>query len=195
MSVVLLTGCNLKDDSSESKKNNDNKNVSIESEESSDTIKKKIQSGENAMTYEPHSEGTIIDNRVVDERYDNVKKEYLTYDSYDPNTISFEYDNGFASSSPLQDEKPVNEKQYVSILRGYTYFREIGSIDISYEEAIEKAKKLLPDDIVEVRKIEDTDFSIEYIFYESSKGNFVVGFAGSHMGEDRVAGITYMKEL
>ena len=48
---------------------------------------------------------------------------------------------------------------------------------IHVNQAIELVKKLLPEDIKQVDSTMDEEVNKEYIYYESSKGNFRVGLS------------------
>ena len=65
-------------------------------------------------------------------------------------------------------------------------------------------KKLLPDDIKQVNSTIDEEVDKEYIYYESSKGNFRVGLSYGYefndenievVNKNKVVGIDYSKEV
>lgn len=143
-----------------------------------------IQNIENHIPYIGEN-NSQIDNDIINERYENVKKEELTYD--------------------IQEYKKENSyDNYKNILRGFTYSSEINPINLTYDEAIELVKKVLPDDIKQVDLKVDEDINKEYIYYQSSKGNFRVGLCYVYefndenvqvVNKDRICGIDYSIEI
>lgn len=140
------------------------------------------QNIENHIPYIGENKGEI-DNDIINERYKNVKKEELTYD--------------------IQEYKKENSyDDYKNILCGFTYYSEINPCSLTYEQAIELIKKVLPDDIKQVDLTIDEYVNKEYIYYESSKGNFRVGLCYEYefndenvqvVNKDRICGIDYSK--
>jgi len=85
-----------------------------------------------------------------------------------------------------------------------TYASEVNPTNITYEDAINLAKSVLPDDIKEIRKKYDNSTTKTYIVCSSNQGNFVVGLAYDHQDTDNfipvsdkdiIIGIDYMKEI
>ena len=65
-------------------------------------------------------------------------------------------------------------------------------------------KKLLPEDIKQVDSTMDEEVNKEYIYYESSKGNFRVGLSYGYefndenidvVNKNKIVGIDYSKEI
>ncbi|MBP3931492.1 MAG: hypothetical protein J6D47_18250 [Peptostreptococcaceae bacterium] len=84
------------------------------------------------------------------------------------------------------------------------YYSEINPCSLTYEQAIELIKKVLPDDIKQIGLTIDEEVNKEYIYYESSKGNFRVGLCYEYelndenievVNKDRICGIDYSKEI
>ena len=146
-----------------------------------------------------------IDNNIINERYKNIKKEELSYD------IAYDYE--------VEDDGKINtgesdritevcyaagyDTNYRSILEGFTYYSEQNPVNLTYDEAIELVKKVLPDDIKQVDLRVDEELNKEYIYYESSKGNFMVGLCYGYEFNDenvevvnktKIVGIDYSKE-
>ena len=133
-----------------------------------------------------------IDNSIINERYENVKKD----DSKDneKEVITQVY---FADSIK-------NDINYKKILQGFSYASESNPCDLTYNQAIELVKKLLPDDIKQVNSTVDEEVDKEYIYYESSKGNFRVGLSYGYefndenievVNKNKIVGIDYSKEV
>lgn len=189
LTIFIITGCN-----------NNNVNVSNKPD-------KKIYIDENDIPYRKTSADAIdkrsVNNDVIDERYQTVDKNLLKYDLAKGDEYSFEYIDGFAVNSPLRDLKPINDKKYIPILLGYTYLSEVNSTNVSYNEAISMVKKVLPDDITEERVKESKEIPKKYIFFKSSKGNFVVGLnygrdmnkSMTEYNKDLIVGIHYLKQI
>ena len=75
---------------------------------------------------------------------------------------------------------------------------------IHVNQAIELVKKLLPEDIKQVDSTMDEEVNKEYIYYESSKGNFRVGLSYVYefndenievVNKNKIVGIDYSKEI
>lgn len=142
-----------------------------------------------------------IDNSIIDERYKNVKKEELSYNPIEKITKN---DNSEQITKIYYADSIKQDTFYKDVLQGFTYFSEINSINLTYDEAIELVKKVLPDDIEKVNFILDKEFNKEYIYYNSSQGNFRVGlcygeeFDNENLEEihtKSVVGIDYSKEI
>ncbi len=145
-----------------------------------------------------------VDNELIYKQYEKVNKNDLKYETVEDAELVFEHSTGLAIESPLQDLKPVNDKRYTDILLGYQYWTEENPTYMTYDEAIDMVKKVLPDDIVKEKVLEDTNNGFSNIFYKSSKGNFIVSF--KHPIEEETAysiktdnstviGISYYKEV
>ncbi|WP_455539266.1 hypothetical protein [Terrisporobacter sp.] len=150
---------------------------------------------ENHIPYIDQNSGEI-DNKTIDERYENVKKEELSYKK-ESNEKGVETEVFLADSIK-------NDTCYKEILRGFTYFSEMNPSDLTYNEAIELVKKVLPDDIKEVKSTIDKEVNKEYIYYKSSKGNFRVGLCYGYefnddnieeVNENKIVGIDYSREI
>lgn len=155
---------------------------------------------ENHIPYINEDNGEI-DNNIIDERYENVNKEEL---SYDPLVESSEDDNSEVKTQVYLADSIKNDTNYKSILLGFTYFLESNPSNLTYDEAIELVKKVLPDDIEKVNTVIDNEVNKEYIYYKSSKGNFRVGLCyGYKFNEENIEevdknliiGIDYSKEI
>ena len=155
---------------------------------------------ENHIPYINEDNGEI-DNNIIDERYENVNKEEL---SYDPLVESSEDDNSEVKTKVYIADSIKNDTNYKSILLGFTYFLESNPSNLTYDEAIELVKKVLPDDIEKVNTVIDDEANKEYIYYKSSKGNFRVGLCyGYKFNEENIeevdknliVGIDYSKEI
>lgn len=146
-----------------------------------------------------------IDNNIINERYENVKKEELSYD------IAYDYEVEADGKIKTDDSDRITEvylatgydTNYRSILEGFTYYSEQNPVDLTYDEAMELVKKVLPDDIKQVDLIVDEEVNKEYIYYESSKGNFMVGLCYAYefndenvevVNKSKIVGIDYRKE-
>lgn len=140
--------------------------------------------------------GGEIDNTTINERYENVKKEELSYEK-ETNEKGVEAEVFYADSIK-------NDTSYEAILRGFTYFSEMNPCDLTYDQAIQLVKKVLPDDIKQIDSTTDEEVNKEYIYYESSKGNFRVGLCYGYefndenveeINKDKIVGIDYSKEI
>lgn len=178
---MLSIGC-----SSNSKE--DKENVSVENVEDVEDI-------ENHIPYIDAHSGEI-DNCIINERYENVKKEELTYDKKESKK-GVEIELFYADSIK-------NDTSYEAILQGFTYFALTNPCDLTYDQAIELVKKILPDDIKQFDSKIDTEVDKEYIYYKSSKGNFRVGLCYGYefnddnvqvVNKDNIVGIDYSKEM
>ena len=172
--------------------NNEGENISTESLSTTEI--------ENHIPYINEDNGEI-DNNIIDERYENVNKEEL---SYDPLVESSEDDNSEVKTQVYLADSIKNDTNYKSILLGFTYFLESNPSNLTYDEAIELVKKVLPDDIEKVNTVIDDEANKEYIYYKSSKGNFRVGLCyGYKFNEENIeevdknliVGIDYSKEI
>lgn len=177
-------------------------NMGCSNKENDDKLS--IKNIENDIPYIDMYSGEI-DNNIINERYENVKKEELSYD------IAYDYeveDDGKINTGESDRITEVYlatgyDTNYRSILEGFTYYSEQNPVDLTYDEAIELVKKVLPDDIKQVDLRVDEELNKEYIYYESSKGNFMVGLCYGYEFNDenvevvnktKIVGIDYSKE-
>ena len=177
-------------------------NMGCSNKENDDNLS--IKNIENDIPYIDMYSGEI-DNNIINERYENVKKEELSYD------IAYDYeveDDGKINTGESDRITEVYlatgyDTNYRSILEGFTYYSEQNPVDLTYDEAIELVKKVLPDDIKQVDLRVDEELNKEYIYYESSKGNFMVGLCYGYEFNDenvevvnktKIVGIDYSKE-
>ena len=178
--AILSVGCSSKTE--ENKSNESVKNI------------------ENQIPYIDEKSGEI-DNSIINERYENVKKEEISYNSQEDDDT--ENEKQVTTEVHLADSIK-DDVYYKSILLGFTYFAESNPCDLTYEQAIELVRKVLPDDIKEVSSKIDEEVNKEYIYYESAKGNFRVGLSygyefdddnGQVVNKDKILGIDYSKEM
>ena len=146
-----------------------------------------------------------VDNGVIKKRYENVKKEELTYGIYNYSYYFYESEDELVCSLRLGEVPNIDDKKYWSILKDYTFACLVNSIETTYDEALSMAYKVLPDDIKEEREKfnnQDTDV-IRNVIYSSSKGNFILQLVHPKKQDEsgntvidynRVVGISYMKE-
>lgn len=96
------------------------------------------------------------------------------------------------------------DDEYNTILPEFTFESEVNPSNLSYEEAVELSKIVLPDDIEEVSETEhNSGYSAgrSMMYYKSSIGNFKVSFThpykkeGTILNKDKVVGISYMIEI
>ena len=178
--AILSVGCSSKTE--ENKSNESVKNI------------------ENQIPYIDEKSGEI-DNSIINERYENVKKEEISYNSQEDDDT--ENEKQVTTEVHLADSIK-DDVYYKSILLGFTYFAESNPCDLTYEQAIELVRKVLPDDIKEVSSKIDEEVNKEYIYYESSKGNFRVGLCYGYefndenvevVNKNKIVGIDYSKEI
>ena len=142
-----------------------------------------------------------IDNSIINERYKSVKKEDLTYDTKEDDSKDNEKEviTQIYSADSIKDD--IN---YKSILLGFSYASESNPCDLTYNQAIELVKKVLPDDVKQVDSTMDEEVNKEYIYYESSIGNFRVGLCYGYefndentevVNKNKIVGIDYSKEI
>ena len=178
--AILSVGCSSKTE--ENKSNESVKNI------------------ENQIPYIDEKSGEI-DNSIINERYENVKKEEISYNSQEDDDT--ENEKQVTTEVHLADSIK-DDVYYKSILLGFTYFAESNPCDLTYEQAIELVRKVLPDDIKEVSSKIDEEVNKEYIYYESAKGNFRVGLCYGYefndenvevVNKNKIVGIDYSKEI
>jgi hypothetical protein len=147
----------------------------------------------------------VVDNDEVQRRYNDVDKKSLTYNTtMDTSKYYFyEYENGLAYYRGVHNDlKPLNDKKYASILKGYEYVDITEGID--YEKALDLVLKVLPDDIV-LTRTKDFDNEAKFNFYSSSRGNFIVRLEYKKLydlecisigtDKDKISNISYFKEI
>lgn len=183
ITLTLIIGCDKKEIEEE-----------YSSYQSSQRIEK-LSFEENDIPYIKDEYGDI-DNLEILERYDNVNKKNLKYEFARDYSVEEKSDTITVIKSALDDLDPTSNKKYGDILLGYTYSQEVNPILATYDEAIEMIYKLLPDDIKEEKIIEDNELNKKYIYYTSSKDNFIVGLSyGGDINKNNVIGIHYLKEI
>lgn len=155
---------------------------------------------ENHIPYKDKNDDEI-DNSIINERYESVKKEDLTYNTKEDDSKDNEKEviTQIYSADSIKDD--IN---YKSILLGFSYASESNPCDLTYNQAIELVKKVLPDDVKQVDSRMDEEVNKEYIYYESSKGNFRVGLCYGYefndenievVNKNKIVGIDYSKEI
>lgn len=199
---LLFVGCS---------NTNNNQNTKVESTQEQNQSNKSSSDDEN-IDIEHHIPYANLDNgevdeEVINERYRNVNKDELRYDTIEPEMdakIAEHNANPNNLTKIYKAEDPNEEESYKSILEGYSYNSEGNSFEFTYDEAIELVKTVLPDDIEEVRYILNNENNTEYKYYISSKGNFRVElrYLGSITDKDineihkySVSSISYCKEF
>lgn len=177
-------------------------NIGCSNKENDDKLS--IKNIENDIPYIDMYSGEI-DNNIINARYENVKKEELSYD------IAYDYEVEADGKINTGESDRITEvylakgydTNYRSILEGFTYYSEQNPVNLTYDEAIELVKKVLPDDIKQVDLRVDEELNKEYIYYESSKGNFMVGLCYGYefndenievVNKSKIVGIDYSKE-
>ena len=143
----------------------------------------------------------VSDTATELRRYENVKKEDLTYDTEKDDSKDNEKE---VITEVYSADSIKNDINYKKILQGFSYASESNPCDLTYNQAIELVKKLLPDDIKQVNSTVDEEVDKEYIYYESSKGNFRVGLSYGYefndenidvVNKNKIVGIDYSKEI
>lgn len=160
-------------------------------------------SAENIENHIPYidKDNDEIDNSIINERYKSVKKEDLTYDTIEDDSKDNEKEviTQIYSADSIKDD--INYKR---ILLGFSYASESNPCDLTYNQAIELVKKVLPDDVKQVDSTMDEEVNKEYIYYESSIGNFRVGLCYGYefndentevVNKNKIVGIDYSKEI
>ncbi|WP_461613891.1 hypothetical protein [Clostridium sp. Marseille-QA1073] len=149
--------------------------------------------------FESYTKNETVNDKIS-KRYEEVKKETLSYEIESSDYHYYETKNSFVSSEAGLPN--VDNKKYGQILSEYMYAAEVNPTKVSYNDAIKLAYKVLPDDIKEQRTKYDETVKKTYIVYSSSQGNFVLGLCHRYMvdesgTEDKniVVGIDYMKEI
>ena len=208
LASILSVGCS----NGSTKNNSEKSNIESTVEDENTVDESNMAEIENNIPYMKNENGEIdemlIDNSIIEKRYENVKKEKLTYDR-----VQYNYE-GEKSTEAEADEREVitkiyptdaikNDVNYKSILNGFSYACEVNPCDITYDEALELVKKVLPDDIEKVKSVIDDEFNKEYIYYKSEKGNFRVGLSygyamtdeGEKVDKNPIVGIDYSREM
>ena len=141
--------------------------------------------------------GSISEENKPNERYENVKKEDLTYDTEKDDSKDNEKEVITEVYSADSIKNDINYKRF------YKDFHMLQKA-IHVNQAIELVKKLLPEDIKQVDSTMDEEVNKEYIYYESSKGNFRVGLSYGYefndenidvVNKNKIVGIDYSKEI
>lgn len=194
----LLVGCN---------DINNNKSTNVEPLQEQQELNKTDLHDKDIENHTPYIDNYSgeIDVAIINERYNNVNKEELTYDAIDIESIIEEHnDNPDNITKIYFVEDPNGDASYRSILEGYSYKSEGNVFNFTYDEAIELAKKVLPDDIEKVDSVLNKEHNAEYIYYKSSKGNFRVNLfyindisdkSIDEIHKGHIDGITYSKEF
>lgn len=167
-------------------------------------VKEEIVFDENQRPYDKYGEEVKSNDEVL-KSYEIISKKDLKY-KHDENisTYLFEFKKGIAQMNPMQTEEPLNDKKYKEVLQAFSFASEVNPISVTYDQAIELAKKVLPDDI---KKESETDYigkedvGTGIIHYTSSHGDFIVNLAygfgedGITYDKNNVVGITYLKQV
>lgn len=144
-----------------------------------------------------------INNKIA-EKYMNVNKDTLNYDTYPGQYYFYETYDGFVTTDLMSKFPNFDDKRYGETLYEYTYAPEDNPSSMNYEDAIKLVYSVLPDDIKEERTIYNKALQKTYIVYSSSQGNFVVGLTHSVVvntngtpteNRDTIVGIDYLKEI
>lgn len=195
----------------------DNKNKQVEeflgddSEYASLVIKPKTvvqeKDDSNKSTFYNENFIELEDSSKIFAMYDGLdeNKYRLTYDYIDNGNYYYEYENGIAISSVLNDIPSVTNKKYQEILRSFTFPVEGMDVKITYKEAMGLVQKVLPDDIKKESEKIKKESSDLFIYYSSSKGKFLVVLSRgmddsyiedtSYKDDDIIYGIEYLKEV
>ena len=197
---ILSMGC------SNISENNNGENSNIEdSIEVENTVdENNMAEIENHTPYMKNEKGEIdemlIDNSIIEKRYENVRKEELTYNRTQYGAVELE------SKDDVQiylADSISDDVSYKSILGGFSYASEVNPCDVTYDEALELINRVLPDDIEIVKSVIDEDVNKEYIYYKCEKGNFRVGLSygyvmtdeGEKVDKNLIVGIDYNMEM
>ena len=163
MMMLLFVGCS----DTNNTQNTKGESIKDENEVSLDDI-------EHDVPYVNLNTGEI-DVEVINDRYKNVNKYELSYDTIQDDIESLIEEHNANPDNMSKIHIPEQtDASYKSILEGYSYESEGNVFNFTYDEAMELAKQVLPDDVEEVDYILNEEFNIEYIYYTSSKGNFRV---------------------
>lgn len=190
MAMSLSVGCNKGDI------------ITNVDEEASSTKKEILDYSENVIPYIESevitSGGLVVDNDLIDKQYNKINdnnKESISYDYTYPSDmlVYADYNDGLKLVTGSIKAELASDRLYKDILMGYRYDAKYNPIDVSYEDALNRVKKLLPNDIEEEKNTENKEENAKYIFYKSKKGNFVVSLTYGET-KDKVVGIKYFKE-
>ena len=140
------------------------------------------------------------DNELIYERYKNVDNKNLKYEIVERDYYFYEIDDSFVGSAMLDEIPKINDKKYSDILLSYTFCVDINPTLMTYDQAINYAKELLPDDIKEDRVKYDDKMNKLYIVYSSSQGEFIVGLCmgtteDGKIDKNSVIGLNYKREI
>lgn len=118
------------------------------------------------------------DRNVTESRYKSVEKDNLTYELGTDATAEglknpyfYLTDEGITLDLEVNRPfKPITNKKYGKVLLGYSF----GNLEqpLSKEDALSKAKLVLPDDAKEITSQPCDDY--ELVRYSTSKGEFIV---------------------
>ncbi|MCR8743938.1 hypothetical protein [Romboutsia lituseburensis] len=187
--IILMVGCTKKEEIQQKQPKQ---------------VKEEMVFDENKRPYDEYGEEVKSNDEVL-KSYETINKKDLNY-KYDENmsTYLFEFKKGIAQMNPMQTEEPLNDKKYKEVLQAFSFASEVNPIRVTYDEAIELVKKVLPDDI---KKESETDYigkedvGTGIIRYTSSQGDFIVNLAygfgedGITYDKNNVVGITYLKQV
>lgn len=144
----------------------------------------------------------IFTNQEISYLYDTVDKNTLDYAILEPNEYYVESTfNTFEHYDGMVDRQIVDDKKFGKILYHFGYDSLVQNTTIHKETALYLINKILPDDIVEERILNNKEYGIECRVYKSSKGTFVVRmgqnqyFNGEepYYNENEIVDITYLK--
>lgn len=146
-----------------------------------------------------------IDVEIINQRYRNVNKDELNYDTIEIESIVKEHNVNPDNMTKIYISDQIKgDTSYKTILEGYSYKSEGNVFNFTYEDAIELVKKVLPDDIEEVDYILNKELNTECKYYTSSKGNFRVDLSYTNsfndkdideIHKDAIIAISYSKEF
>ena len=196
MISLLFIGCS---------NTNSNQNMKVESKQEQNELNKaSLDNIEHDVPYANLDTGEI-DMEIINERYNNVDKQKLNYDAIDMDALVEEHNSNPDNRTKIYiAEQPNGDTSYKTILEGYSYISEGNVFNFTYSEAIDLAKKVLPDDIEEVDYILNKELNTEYKYYTSSKGNFRVNLRYANdfsdkdidkIHKDSIIAISYSKEF
>ena len=126
--------------------------------------------------------GSISEENKPNERYENVKKEDLTYDTEKDDSKDNEKE---VITEVYSADSIKNDINYKKILQGFSYASESNPCESG-------------------NRIGKKEVNKEYIYYESSKGNFRVGLSYGYefndenidvVNKNKIVGIDYSKEI
>ena len=152
--------------------------------------------------FDEYDKDLIFTNQEISYLYDTVDKNTLDYAILEPNEYYVESTfNTFEHYDGMVDRQIVDDKKFGKILYHFGYDSLVQNTTIHKETALYLINKILPDDIVEERILNNKEYGIECRVYKSSKGTFVVRmgqnqyFNGEepYYNENEIVDITYLK--